>query len=171
MRRKTFEGLNFVTLTVVGWLDVFTRRLYSDFIIENLAYCRENKGLFIHAYVLMPNHLHMVAWAEDNLSDILRDFKTYTSKELFKMIKENSEESRKDYMLKIFKQQGKQNELNVHHQFWQNDNYPVALYSHKITQQKVDYIHTNPVKAGFVDEVEKYYYSSANPNGPLVIDV
>ena len=51
----------FVTLTTVNWIDLFTRRLYNDFIIENLTYCQQNKKLNVYAYVIMTNHLHMVA--------------------------------------------------------------------------------------------------------------
>ncbi|SDF06094.1 Transposase IS200 like [Mucilaginibacter pineti] len=84
MRRTAVtDELYFVTLTVTDWIDVFTRRIYSDFIIENLNYCQQNKKLNIYAYVLMTNHLHLIANAEDgSLSNILRDFKTYTSKGL-----------------------------------------------------------------------------------------
>jgi REP element-mobilizing transposase RayT len=173
MKRKTYsEELNFVTLTVVDWLDIFTRRMYGDFVIKNLTYCQQNKGLRIYAYVIMTNHLHLIVKSKtNNLPDILRDFKTFTSKELVKLIERNSNESRKRWMLKIFKEHGKQNKLNQNHQFWQNGNHPVALFSNKVIQQKIDYIHDNPVKAGFVDHPENYHYSSANPLSPLQVNV
>jgi REP element-mobilizing transposase RayT len=171
MKRKTYsEELNFVTVTVVDWIDVFTRRIYSDFVIECLKFCHQEKGMEIYAYVLLTNHLHMVVRSfEDTLPDILRDFKTYTSKELFKMIASNPYESRKVWMLKAFEIAGLENPVNKNQQFWQNGNQPIALFSNKVIQQKVDYIHQNPVKAGFVDEASKYFYSSANPFNPLGI--
>lgn len=171
MKRKTYPNeINFVTLTVVGWINVFTRRTYKDFIIENLSYCQKHKGLKIYAYVIMTNHLHLVIHSVQNLqSDILRDFKTYTSKELYKLIKNNPQESRKKWMLDFFQKKGMENGLNKKHQFWQNGNYPIALYSNRVIRQKIDYIHQNPVKAGFVDSPEKYYYSSANPLSPLKV--
>lgn len=173
MDRKTYSGeINFVTLTVVNWIDVFTRREYSDYIIDNLAYCQCEKGLKIYAYVLMTNHLHLIMYSDENsLSDILRDFKTYTSKGLYSMIKENVEESKREWMLEQFRRKGKENSLNKDHQFWQNGNYPVALYSDQVIEQKTNYIHENPVRAGFVNHPEKYYYSSANPTSPLKIDM
>ncbi len=60
MRRKTYANeVNFVTFTIVDWIDLFTRRLYNDIIIiENLAYCQNNKSLNIYAYVIMTNHIH-----------------------------------------------------------------------------------------------------------------
>lgn len=80
----------FVTLTVVYWIDVFTRPVYKDIIVDNLTYCKKNKGLEIYSYVIMPNYLHLIVRSINKpLSDILRDFKTYTSKELYKTIKDN----------------------------------------------------------------------------------
>jgi putative transposase len=170
-RSAPTDDLYFVTLTVVDWIDVFTRRLYNDLIIANLAYCQKNKKLSVFAYVLMTNHLHMVARIEDStMNDFLRDFKTYTSKELIKLIKQNPQESRKDWMLTAFEMAGKTNPLNKNHQFWQNGNYPVLLYSNSVTEQKIDYIHENPVNAGFVGSAHEYWYSSANPDSPLKVD-
>jgi REP element-mobilizing transposase RayT len=118
----------------------------------------------------MTNHIHLVANAEDgSLGDILRDFKTYTSKELVKMIRDNLSESRRDWMIKAFEKAGKYNPLNKNHQFWQNGNYPVLLYSAAVIQQKIDYIHDNPVKAGFVGSAHEFWYSSANLESPLKI--
>jgi putative transposase len=169
-RSASTDELYFVTLTVTDWVDVFTRRIYSDYIIDNLTFCQQQKNLNIYAYVIMTNHLHMVANIPDgSLSDVLRDFKTYTSKNLVKMIAENIQDSRKEWMMKAFEKAGKYNPLNVYHQFWQNGNYPVLLYSPAVIDQKIDYIHENPVKAGFVGSAHEYWYSSANPEGPLKV--
>ncbi|NGP75242.1 transposase [Balneolaceae bacterium YR4-1] len=168
MKRKTYsEEVNFVTLTVINWIDVFTRRIYNDILIQNLDYCRKRKGLEIFAFVIMTNHLHLIIKSDQCLPAILRDFKTYTSKELVKSITSNPNESRREWMIESFKKAGAINNLNKNHQFWQNGNYPIALFSNKVILQKLDYIHENPVRAGFVDDPSKYYYSSANPNNPL----
>ncbi len=160
--------LYFVTLTIVNWIDIFTRREYSDYIINNLAFCQKSKNLEIYEYVLMTNHLHMICRGDDKpLSDILRDFKTFTSKELFKLIKNNPNESRRKWMIPLFEKAGKKNELNKNHQIWKNNNWPTLLFNNEIIDQKTNYIHMNPVKAGFVQEPHEYYYSSANPDGPL----
>ena len=169
-RSASTDELYFITLTVTDWIDVFIRRIYNDFIIENLAWCQQNKKLNIYAYVIMTNHVHLVANVEDgSLGDILRDFKTYTSKELVKMIRDNVSESRRNWMIKAFEKAGKYNPLNKNHQFWQNGNHPVLLYSLAVIQQKIDYIHDNPVKAGFVGSAHEFWYSSANPESPLKI--
>src|ERR1035437_1373279 len=99
-RNAPTDELYFVTLTVTDWIDVFTRRMYNDFIIENLAWCQQNKKLNIYAYVIMTNHIHLVANVTDgSLGDVLRDFKTYTSKEMVKMICNNTQESRREWMV------------------------------------------------------------------------
>lgn len=162
--------LYFITLTIVDWVDIFTRRQYFDFIIENLSFCQQKKGLEVFEYVIMTNHIHMICRGKDiPLSDIIRDFKTYTSKELFKLISNSPIESRSKWMTKIFHARGKANILNKNIQVWQNLNYPTLLYNNHIIDQKTNYIHMNPVKAGFVARPEDYLYSSANPDGPLKI--
>ena len=116
-RNASTDELYFVTLTVVDWIDVFTRRYYNDFIIENLAWCQQNANLNIYAYVIMTNHVHMVANVTDgSLGDVLGRFKSFTSKELYKMIANNTQESRREWMLKAFDRAGKYNPLNEKHQ-------------------------------------------------------
>ena len=128
-RNASTDELYFVTLTVTNWIDVFTRRIYNDFIIDNLTWCQQHKKLNIYAYVIMTNHIHMVANVTDgSLGDVLRDFKTYTSKELLKLIRNNDQESRRDWMIKQFETAGKYNPLNVNHQFWQNGNFPIVIF-------------------------------------------
>ena len=74
--RKTYAGdLYFVTLSVVGWIDVFSRRDYKDILVENLGYCQQREGLEIYAYVIMTNHLHLIARRQDEaLTELLGRF-------------------------------------------------------------------------------------------------
>ncbi|HRU18554.1 MAG TPA: transposase [Bacteroidia bacterium] len=157
-------GLYFVTMTVVGWIDVFTRAVYCDEIIANLNYCIENKGLRIYAFVIMPSHIHLIAKVENegNLSDILRDFKSHTSKKIISMIEESESESRKEWLLYMFEFFGKKQIHNKKYQFWQQNNHAFDLFSNKFIDQKFDYIHNNPVEARIVTEPSYYVYSSAN---------
>lgn len=161
---KVFKGkLHFVTITVVGWIDVFTRSEYCDEIIKNFNYCIEKKGLKVYAFCIMPSHIHFIADVEDgSLSDVLRDFKSYTAKKLLSIIEENIEESRKEWMLYMFEFFAKKNSHNSKYQFWQQNNHAFYLYSAKMIQQKVDYIHNNPITACVTDEAHHYIYSSAN---------
>ena len=160
IRNKTLP--HFITFAVVEWVDVFTRQSYRDILLDSLRYCQKEKGLILNSWCVMSNHFHMIASAkEENLSDILRDFKKYTSKEIIKAIECNSLESRKDWMLKIFKDQGSSNTRNKEYQFWRQENCPIELYSPKFSWQKINYIHFNPVRAGIVIRPEDYLYSSA----------
>jgi putative transposase len=155
-------GIHFLTFAVVEWVDVFTRKDYRDIVIDSLRYCQEEKGLKIHAWCVMSNHVHLViSAAENNVSDILRDFKKFTSKQIVKAIEENDKESGKEWMLSIFKESGSMNGRNSKHQFWRQDNQPKELFSPKFTVQKINYIHNNPVEAGLVERPEDYLYSSA----------
>jgi REP element-mobilizing transposase RayT len=92
------NGLHYLTLTTVGWVDVFTRVDYRDVLIESLNYCQKHKGLVINAYVIMSNHVHLICYAKEGyrLPDILRDFKTFTSKTITKDIIQNTTESRSE---------------------------------------------------------------------------
>ena len=104
----------------------------------------------------MTNHLHLIVRAEENhlLQDILRDLKKFTSKAIIRAIIENQVESRKEWLLKQFK-------TPDGYRFWRADNHPVELWSNKVIDQKLEYIHQNPVQQGFVLKPEHYLYSSA----------
>jgi len=161
----------FITISVVYWIDLFTRLEYKDLIIDNLTFCQKNKGLEIYSYVIMSNHLHLICRSlEKPLSDVLRDFKTFTSKELYKALKENPRESRKDWMISLFDKAGMMNVLNKNHQLWQNDNQPIFILNHGQFLIKRNYIHQNPVKSGFVAYDYEYLYSSANEKSPLKVN-
>ena len=94
---------NFITPTVVDWIDVFTRQTYRDIVIECLDYCIKNKGMILYGYVIMSNHIHLIVQSENGkLSDLIRDFKKFIAKSILDKIK-NSPESRKEWMLERFK--------------------------------------------------------------------
>jgi REP element-mobilizing transposase RayT len=111
----------------------------------------------------MTNHVHWVASVADgfNLVDIVRDFKKHTSKTIIKELQSNIQESRKEWMLAIFHNAGQYNSNNKDFQFWRQDNRPIELFSNEVIDQKIDYIHQNPVLAGFVNEAEHWKWSSA----------
>ncbi|MBL7890397.1 MAG: transposase [Bacteroidia bacterium] len=165
------NGLYFVTMTVVGWIDVFTRREYQEILIASLLYCQKNKNLKLYCYCIMPSHIHFITYSEDGeLSNTLRDMKSYTAKELIKAIKNNPQESRREWILNQFEYHGKKSPQNQEMQFWKHDNHPFYLYSNKLIQQKVNYIHMNPVEAGFVNQPQEWRMSSANEDGPLKLN-
>lgn len=158
---KNQEGCHYLTLQVVDWIDVFSRKIYRDILIDNLRYCQQNKGLEIFAFVIMSNHMHLVVRSRNgNLSDTIRDFKSFTSKQILNAINEENE-SRKEWMLTLFSLAAARHKRNSEFQFWTHENHAVELLSNKFINQKIDYIHQNPVRAGIVEQPEEYIYSSA----------
>ncbi len=154
--------LYFVTYTVISWIDVFTRNIYKDVMLDSWNFCMKHKGLKIHAWCIMTNHVHMIVSSEqDELSNIMRDMKSFTSTTLKRIITENPQESRKKWMLSMMKSAGVKNNNNDAFQLWQQHNHPIILDTNRLIDQKLNYIHDNPVKEGFVDEPEDYLYSSA----------
>ncbi len=157
------EGIYFVSFATVGWVDVFTRSLYKDIFCESVRYCQEFKGMRLHAWCIMSNHVHLIfsRIGEYSHSDIIRDLKKYTSKKIIESIQNNFQESRKEWLLDYFQKAGMKNSNNQNFQFWQQDNHPIELFSPLLLFQKIDYIHANPVVSGLVDESEHYIYCSA----------
>lgn len=154
---------HFVTFTVVQWIDLFTRNEYRKIIIESLKYCQQQKGLEIFAWCIMTNHLHMIIRSKEraSLPNIIRDFRGYTSKRLKSEIESNPAESRKEWLLQLFHNEGKKRKTNGNFQLWKRNYHPIELNSHKFFEEKLNYIHQNPVEAGFVFEPQEYVYSSA----------
>ena len=114
---KNQKGLHFLTLQVVGWAAIFTRQFYRDIIIDSFVFCRKSRGLKVYSYVIMSNHIHCIVSANNNLSDVVRDFKKFTSKEILKLVNENTQESRKEWLLMIFKYHAKFNKRVEKFQF------------------------------------------------------
>ncbi len=106
--------------------------------------------------------MHLVAAARNgSLSNVLRDFKKFTSKQLLAAIENNNQESRREWMPDIFRKEGEKNSRNKEYQFWRQDNQPKECYSQQFTAQKIEYVHNNPVEAVIVNKAEEYLYSSA----------
>jgi putative transposase len=159
---KDDEKAYFVTLTVVDWIDVFTRKNHRLKIVESLIYCQKHKGLEIYGWCLMTNHLHMIARAtgKQTLTEILRDFKKITARTILQQIAEETE-SRRKWMLARFEYKGKYLNRIEKYKFWQDGNHPEMIFSNKIFYQKLNYLHNNPVKELIVFNPEDYYFSSA----------
>ena len=156
------QGLYFVSFATVYWIDVFVRDEYFSVIVESLDFCRTEKGLEIYCWCIMPSHVHLIFRAKNNNpGELLKSFKTYTSKKLQKAIEENNQESRKKWILWMMEKAGSRNSNVKYRQFWQQQNKPIELWSPEVIDQKVEYIHNNPVVGGFVTEPHYWRYSSA----------
>ncbi|MBP6303044.1 MAG: transposase [Bacteroidia bacterium] len=160
MPRKTItdqSGVYFLTCTVTEWADVFTRKEYRDVLINSLRFCIQNKGLQLYSWCIMSNHIHFIASAAEgySLPDIIRDFKRHTATTILNSLKQDTFESRREWLLRMF------TTGNERYRFWAEGNEPKIIYSNNFFDQKLNYIHENPVKAGLVLEAEHYVYSSA----------
>jgi REP element-mobilizing transposase RayT len=154
------EGVHYITFQIVGWVDIFTRKVYREVVIDSFKYCQQNKGLYLFAYVIMSNHIHLVAQSEHgDLSGFIRDFKNFCSQKFLELL-EGKEESRKDWMRMVFEYHGK-NKSKQTNQIWTHENHAEHIFSQKFIEQKINYIHENPVRAGIVEKPEDYLYSSA----------
>ena len=154
---------HFITLTLVEWIDLFSRERYKEIIIDSLKYCIANKGLVLHAYVIMSNHIHMIIQAKngEDLAALVRDFKRYTARVIYNTLKTDRRESRRNWMLWIMERQGEKSSPNERVKVWIHENHPVALVTNTMMDQRLNYIHQNPVKAGICYTPEDYKYSSA----------
>lgn len=156
------EGIYFISFATVYWIDVFIRDTYKNILIDSWKYCQKEKGLDTYAWVIMTSHVHMIIGSKTNkLEDIVRDMKSYTSRMLKEAIKENIQESRREWMLWMMERAGQKNGNNKDFQFWQQHNQPVELTDNNMMDQRLDYIHNNPVEEGIVFKPEEYVYSSA----------
>lgn len=156
------EKAYFLTMTVVGWIDIFTHKNHKMKIVDSLKYCQKNKGLSIFGWCLMSSHLHMIARADgdQNLSEIIRDFKKFTSKSIVDQII-NEPDSRSEWLLDYFSYSANRLKRNKNYKFWQDGNQAKIIYSNSFFYEKLTYIHMNPVKKMIVEKPEQYLFSSA----------
>ncbi|GGF23310.1 REP-associated tyrosine transposase [Echinicola rosea] len=168
----------FLTLTVVDWVDIFTRKTYKDIIIDSFRYCQYHKGLRLHSWVIMSNHIHFIAYCTPPfmMSNFLRDFKKFTAKKIISAIQEIPE-SRKTWLLDRFSFHAKNSARHQQFRLWKEGNHAIHLQAYYIDIfQKINYIHNNSVKAGIVEYPENYLYSSAkdymtNEKGLLPVEL
>ncbi|MFC4261409.1 transposase [Ferruginibacter yonginensis] len=155
-RIKDQGGLYFITCTVHQWVDVFTRETYIEILLSSLRYCQEKKGLKIYAWVVMSNHIHLIVQSsQNNLSDIIRDFKKFTASTIYAAIENNKNESRKNWLLWLLKKEDKVC-------FWEPGYHGEEIFGEQFLLSKINYIHNNPVRAGIVLYEEAYKYSSCS---------
>ncbi len=155
------EATHFLTATVVDWIELFIRPQLADVVVESLRYCIAQKGLEVHGWCLMPNHLHLLCTQpEGRLSDVLRDFKRHTATTILNFLSTNQvHESRKRWLMQRLELAAMPKAQN--HKVWQAGNHAIECSERYMVDQRLAYIHDNPVKAGFVYEPHHYRYSSA----------
>jgi len=150
------DQAHFVTATIVEWLPVFATSACCDILVASLSHCQQHKDLKIYAWVILDTHFHAVLAAPE-LSAVLRDIKSYTAKLLLAQIATEGREWLLN-QLRHYRAPHKSTEFQV----WQEGSHPQAIPSDEIMEQKLDYLHANPVKRGLVASPEHWRYSSAH---------
>jgi len=151
----------FITTTLSGFVELFSEDRYAQIILSNLDFYRSKFEFKLVAYVIMPQHLHLIVMPgpKGNISEIMRDFKKRTAREIVQLL----EQERRFDVLGVFREKVRRYHPkdNRNYQVWEDRFDDVALYSYEVFRIKLDYIHSNPVKAGVTDSPSDYTYSSA----------
>jgi len=147
---------HFLTCTVLNWMPLFTRPQTSDIILEALRHRQQQDGWKVYGYVILENHLHMIVQAED-LSAELPRFKSFTARKLI----DHLTECRAEHLLRQLAFFRKAHKQDRDYQLWEEGSHPQMIDTEDVLRQKLEYIHQNPVKRGYVDEAEHWRYSSA----------
>ena len=158
LRKANTDHPYFVTLPIVGWIDLFTRERYCEVVIDSLAYCINNKGLRLFEYVIMPSHVHLIVQhLEGKLPALIRDMKSFMAKEILTAVQEPGE-SRREWLLYLFKHFASNKKQNKQFMVWQKTSHPIELHSPTIYDQKSDYIRMNPVASGYTTDETSWKY-------------
>ena len=150
------ERIFFITSSIVKWIPVFTSTEYFEIIIESFKYCQTNKKLELYAYVILDNHFHFIGKAPE-LSKLIQTIKRHSAKQIIHLLKKDN----KDWLLNQLSYFKKKYKTESDFQVWQEGFHPEQIFNEKMLTQKIDYIHYNPVKRGFVTHPEHWLYSSA----------
>ncbi len=157
-RYKIYEPTHphFITCTILHWIPIFTRVDTTQIIFDSLKYLQKNSNLKIFAYVILENHLHLIVQSDDIAKDITR-FKSFTARKIIDYLKANNVKTILD-QLHFYK---KTHKADREYQLWQEGIQPKLIQGEQMMRERIDYIHNNPVKRGYVDKAEHWRYSSA----------
>ncbi|OCX54696.1 hypothetical protein BEL04_10755 [Mucilaginibacter sp. PPCGB 2223] len=147
----------FFTATILNWQKLLIEDDFKDIIIDSLLYLKKEGSIVIYAFVIMPNHLHLIWQIQDGYKrgSIQLRFLKYTAQKMkFRLI------DTQDTRLNKFKV----NSTDREYQFWERNSLSVDLWTPTVLVQKLDYIHSNPLqdKWQLAELPEQYKYSSAN---------
>jgi REP-associated tyrosine transposase len=150
------DGVYFVSSTIVEWIPIFMHEKYFRIITDSLNFYHKEKGLKIYFYIIMDNHFHLIV-QHPELSNVMRTFKGYTADRIL----EELEKDKTKWILDLLHYYRKKHKSSSY-QVWQEGFHPQLISSDKMLAQKVEYLHFNPVKRGFVNNSDDWKYSSAN---------
>ena len=157
------QAPHFLTCTINNWLPLFTRPATVQIVLDAFVWRQQHKNLKVYAYVILENHLHCILQVDD-LRQQIHDFKSYTAKAIIAYLAQHNVQKILQ-LLKFFKKAHKADSI---YQVWEEGSHPQLISDHEMLLQKIEYIHQNPVKRGYVDKAEHWRYSSArNYLGPV----
>ncbi|WP_088893000.1 REP-associated tyrosine transposase [Leptolyngbya ohadii] len=146
---------HFLTCTIVNWLPLFSKPEIAQIILDSLDFLRSRQRIRLYGYVVMENHLHLIA-AADDLSKEVAKFKSFTARSAIDWLEKN----RSGYWLDQLRTNKLSYNVDQDYQMWQEGSHPQAIFSWEMFQQKLEYIHHNPVRRGYVDDPGHWRYSS-----------
>lgn len=157
-RYRVFDDAypHFLTCTVVGWLPVFTRFETVEIVLRCWNYLQNHGRLQIFGYVILENHLHLIA-SSPRLAREISIFKSYTARLILDLLESRSA----TVLLRQLKHEKARHKTDREYQFWQESSHPQQIQSDEMMWQKLKYIHDNPVNRGYVDDPLHWRYSSA----------
>jgi len=143
-------------LTVAGWQPIFTRKESVNILFDSFIWLQQNTDFKLHAYVVLENHLHFISTASQH-SKRIQQFKSFTARQILDLLKQRNART----LLKYFAYYKRKHKTESEYQFWQEGSHPEEMSKEIMCQQRLTYIHYNPVKRGYVDLPEHWRYSSA----------
>jgi len=157
-RYKIYEPTHphFITCTILHWIPIFTRTQTTDIIFNSLKYLQQTDNLKIYAYVILENHLHLIA-SSDDINKSMTNFKKFTAKEIINLLKKGNVKTILE-QLAFYK---KAHKKETTYQLWQEGIQPKLIQSDKMMIERINYIHNNPVKRGYIENAKCWRYSSA----------
>ena len=157
-RYKIVEPMHphFITCTILHWIPIFTRVETAQIVLDSFKHLQKSDNLKIYAYVILENHLHIIA-SSDDLSKSMQKFKSFTAKEILHYLQQQNAKTILD-QLAFYK---KAHKIETSYQLWQEGIHPKRIQDEAMMIERINYIHQNPLKRGYVDEAKHWRYSSA----------
>jgi putative transposase len=147
---------HFITCSTVQWMPIFSKPELVAILLDSLRFLQTQQRLTLYGYVIMENHLHLIAAAED-LAKQMSNFKSFTARSMIDWLRSYQPKS---YWLQQLAAAKQCHKTGQRYQLWQEGCHPQMIVSEAMLRQKLDYIHNNPIKRGYVDDPAHWRYSS-----------
>ncbi len=156
---EQYGNLFFVTSTIVGFVEVFKSDSLYDIMVENLKFYQDKGDFTVLAYVIMPNHFHLILKVngDKSVSECMGNLKRITSRQMTAHLRQVADQG----LLDELKTQAKK-EPAVDSKVWKPRFDCFMITNEDTLRQKIGYIHDNPVRKGLAGDVTKWKYSSAS---------